>query len=575
MSDSEDKPSIIKEIFIYDKPNKPAVPQDYFSSNRVTLTSGDIILTRSRKKAIKVDPSLVKTECEDDQFEEISTPLENVIRLPNNILNPNTLVAPHLNDDVETVPEFTMHSRPKRSYGKKQTELSTETIGKPQLVDSPKTFKKPVTSSDDHSSLKTPQKVSSKETAKVLNFFIKHPSLDVTVLATVRDNSVFSLEQTDAPDTIEVKSKRTRKLPKRYGNDDVMVEETVGHYSPSTPIGKRRKVELDEEEIPGEEEEQEFVAEPSSTVSDSEQDAYQSDDEDGPREWMPPEYVKYKQEFATKRVEKKVVCALCNASFDTYYGLRKHRAMRACPGDNADSGCPPPLDKKSDKDSEDSNTNSQRKVLYKCKICLMTFTNYYKLTTHRKDKHENATTPYDCRECNTKFASITDLTAHIRGTHQGKDPYECQKCKKGFQSTEELTEHSQIHVLQKPEVVKKYRCDICKKEFAKLSEIERHTRVHTGEKPSECHICHKRFQQSHNLTKHLLIHMQVKPFQCEICHKKFGRIDVMNRHMLTHSVEKPFKCSFCDKSFIRQIQLSVHLDKHHPDADYGEVDSYS
>ncbi|KAF7275797.1 hypothetical protein GWI33_011269, partial [Rhynchophorus ferrugineus] len=203
-------------------------------------------------------------------------------------------------------------------------------------------------------------------------------------------------------------------------------------------------------------------------------DAY--DSEDSRQEWIPEEYVEYKQQHLRKMSKKNFPCKFCKAEFSSYYAVRKHRALEhndvgkdrkesefdessqdgldMCSSDEGTGAAsdneslaewmPDDYAQYKMKHSQDKMKRSQ---WYKCKICCAVFSNYYKLSKH-KFEHKLKVNPYECNQCNDKFKDIDLLMAHIR-VHQGKDPYQCKKCDKGFSTKEDLDKHVLIHVLKK------------------------------------------------------------------------------------------------------------------------------
>ncbi|XP_066138770.1 uncharacterized protein [Euwallacea fornicatus] len=588
-SDTPEVASIIQEIVIYDKPNKPTVPAAILpQSRKVKIGQGDIII---KGTPIKDEPQEIS-----ESEEEIKK--ESCI---NDTIDIHQISSDKSNDS---------NSREVLKLSSKKKQGDGNSKGSP--------FKKP--------GAKTMARRNS-----ILDYLPQNDAIEITEKHTLNE---------------EARQKRVRRMPKKFQDDDIILNRrSLGRYSSeepdipmALPLKKKKYAELTivpiynsetaSNQDSGNEEQSEeindLVSSEESRVdiftkhslgknsklasskktktkksiinSDAEGDMQLvqdemynlSSDEDSRKEWVPEEYAEYKRlhnlkqkSIEPQRANSKVhKCKFCSLEFDSYYSLRKHRALQHDDlGKNQKESNP---DEQISEASDEENSQGEwmpedyaeykikhtinkhkRMQWYKCKICCSVFSNYYKLSKHRVE-HERQE-PYDCKHCNSKFKDVESFSAHLR-MHQGKSPYICRKCCKGFDTKEELQAHEPIHVLKKaPIAEKRYRCEICGKDFRKICDIERHTRVHTGEKPAECNICHKRFQQVHNLSKHLLTHLHVRPFQCQICNKKFGRIDVLNRHLLTHSVEKPYKCNTCGKGFIRQVQFNNHMDKNHTD----------
>lgn len=223
-TEGEEKPSLIQEIVIYDKPNKPVVPEAIFpQSVQIDYGKGDIILSRS----IVPKPVLIKDEPSDD--DETNQPDH-----PSGYKEPsvdalNEIIHEYLDEPSEEEEESieniskevmksaeTIHKLPKRAV----CEPSTPTV-----------FKKP-RGRPRKSESTTPQKTT------ILNYFNKVPD----TMEVIIDNG-------KSPQLDEGRRKRVRRIPKRYDDDIMLDERSMGRYSrsdtSSPPIAsplKKKKV---------------------------------------------------------------------------------------------------------------------------------------------------------------------------------------------------------------------------------------------------------------------------------------------------------------------------------------------
>ncbi|XP_030757320.1 zinc finger protein 678-like [Sitophilus oryzae] len=580
---NDKKPSIIQQIIIYNKPN---IKHSVLDGN-ILGENGDIIISHIKKSkdedgyssdsSSEGDLLIQEYEIKREAVDETASssyfkiePADTTIPIDesNNIIYESESNSQNLLmlDEPVSENERPMLNSPDVFNG--PLDDSANINDKSPELNAPEVFKRP---------RGRPRKTSLIPREDIVESpAVKRPrGRPKKVISNIEENPPTTSTLQERISNLEVPKKRGRPRKTFSSSDNLtnLLDDAQEHVSNLKQVDD----ELD------------FMFKKSAVEASNEDDDYEEEfdsDDDSRKEWVPEEYVEYKQKHLLKDVKKKYLCKFCSKEFPSYYTMRKHRLF-----DHNDlikeraAGKPVKDEQEESTDDDTNHTDTEslaewmpddyaeyklkhsvdkKKTInwFTCKICLHLFPTHYQLTKH-KVSHMNKETPYKCNHCDDSFKGIDELMAHLR-IHRGKDPYQCKKCDKGFISKKELDEHFQIHVLQKPAIPKNFRCSICSKEFAKLCDIERHTRVHTGEKPSECKICHKRFQQSHNLSKHLLIHLHVKPFQCEICNKKFGRIDVLNRHLLTHSMEKPFKCDECGKGFIRMAQLRDHTRKHHP-----------
>ncbi|XP_041745632.1 zinc finger protein 23-like [Coregonus clupeaformis] len=177
------------------------------------------------------------------------------------------------------------------------------------------------------------------------------------------------------------------------------------------------------------------------------------------------------------------------------------------------------------------------------------------LCVHRKpeDKH------FSCSQCDKSYALQRTLQGHVARHHAGVR-YPCTYCGKLFLSMSSLTRHDLIHTQERP-----FKCNVseCGKSFKSKSEVKVHMRYHTGERPFQCKVCGKGFTQNCYLTRHMRTHTGEKPYPCSVCGRNFSDSRKRKRHMMTHTGEKPYKCLKCEKAFSRTELLKAHDKKEH------------
>ena len=67
--------------------------------------------------------------------------------------------------------------------------------------------------------------------------------------------------------------------------------------------------------------------------------------------------------------------------------------------------------------------------VFPCTFCGNTFTSAHILKQHK------------CQACRKCFSQLSDLTAHFKTVHEGKNDYKCGTCGKEFNQISDLTRH--------------------------------------------------------------------------------------------------------------------------------------
>lgn len=121
-----------------------------------------------------------------------------------------------------------------------------------------------------------------------------------------------------------------------------------------------------------------------------------------------------------------------------------------------------------------------------CDICNLTFRTRSGIRKHNFRKHnKKAQAAPLCDICGKCLASNETLKFHKR-THTGEKPHSCTFCGKSFCKKGLLVEHIRIHTGEKP-----FKCSFCEKAFSQRAPLKIHQRIHTGERPYICRLCGK------------------------------------------------------------------------------------
>lgn len=205
----------------------------------------------------------------------------------------------------------------------------------------------------------------------------------------------------------------------------------------------------------------------------------------------------------------------------------------------------------------------------KCGVCLREFTRKYHLERHLlagcpefKDQPE-----FQCMDCDKTFHRKDNLRAHVAKAHTGtvkkkKDPYVCMYCNKEFQVNALLSVHVRTHTGEKP-----FHCLSCPKRFPSSGALKKHFRKHTGEKPYRCKFCQQQFAAKETLNRHIKVHTGEKPHVCQFCGKSFIQAAQLRAHIFHHTGENAYTCQYCNRAFNRKLRLTTHIKFMHEGAE--------
>ncbi len=194
---------------------------------------------------------------------------------------------------------------------------------------------------------------------------------------------------------------------------------------------------------------------------------------------------------------------------------------------------------------------------YKCPLC----DNHYicrELKKHINTHIENK--PYDCVQCDKKFAKISYLKNHEK-SHNGIRDQICEICGKSFVLTKLLKRHLKIHDNRRERTLE---CDVCGAKFYSKYILMSHMKRHLpkNERQYKCTFegCGYAFVQKNELLEHERVHWdpEDKPYLCDRCPYKTKSIFTFRKHYRQHTGDKPFKCQFCDY----RTALSSNLCRH-------------
>lgn len=131
-------------------------------------------------------------------------------------------------------------------------------------------------------------------------------------------------------------------------------------------------------------------------------------------------------------------------------------------------------------------------TIYKCKVCLNTFSKSFNFKKHFYSQHSPKV--LKCTDCNKSYGSDALLKQHRYDCHSN---IMCSECGKTYTNRYSLLYHIRRHTGEQP-----YKCQFCGLKFLWSSRRAEHIRRYHMEPAVECHICHLKFRTLGSLYDH-------------------------------------------------------------------------
>ena len=124
---------------------------------------------------------------------------------------------------------------------------------------------------------------------------------------------------------------------------------------------------------------------------------------------------------------------------------------------------------------QNGNAAKEKGSVFKCKLCLKSYTTKHYLTDHMETIHEGIR--FDCKKCEYKAKTKNSLKCHIKFIHEGIG-YDCDKCDRQFSQKHGLLRHKETSHNQKNDGGENegviYGCNQCNYQSIILRELISH-----------------------------------------------------------------------------------------------------
>ena len=169
-----------------------------------------------------------------------------------------------------------------------------------------------------------------------------------------------------------------------------------------------------------------------------------------------------------------------------------------------------------------------------CMFCTLSSSNLAQhLRVHNDEKN------FECRNCNRKFRSSSNLKTHIRAIHTKERMFACDFCEKKFATQWQKKSHTKTNHIRKREA--SYDCSVigCDRSFLKYQSLAAH------------------LKSGHNISKKAIEGVKIEPLKmCENCGKQLkGGFKILEQHKLegckaNNSNTINVKCPRCSKDIV-------------------------
>ena len=204
--------------------------------------------------------------------------------------------------------------------------------------------------------------------------------------------------------------------------------------------------------------------------------------------------------------------------------------------------------------------------LYNCDECDFFTHSYGYYKTHRKVRHIDEGMIYKCDICLQTFTFPFGLKKHKEELHESKILFYCNYCNHISNSARNLNRHEQKHINPEKKIRQTSKsCPYCNKivsirQFADHVEKVHDIRTDTNFKFS-CDVCPYKAETEVVLKKHVVMKHAPVQWSCKLCHYKTPFEVKLNIHQARKHSE--VRCDQCQFSTTCKTKLKCHKDSKH------------
>ena len=200
-----------------------------------------------------------------------------------------------------------------------------------------------------------------------------------------------------------------------------------------------------------------------------------------------------------------------------------------------------------------------------CPICGTAIHSEKALQNHIDVVHGDRQRKYICDLCGKKFTCKSNLTSHLRLTHNEKKE-RCKFCNEVFKLKQTLYSHIvSVHIKARP-----YKCRHCEYSASQPSRIYEHCRTNhkLGGGKSNLEMIQtevdriREFEIQYGINRKP-VPIRAHDYHCWLCGMEFLGKSGLLSHEWAHLDLRPYYCNHCDSKYRTKYALQGHIEKIH------------